>query len=215
MKTRVIVVTMLALLGACGAPRQQASAQGPQQQPQQQYGSLDQLLAPIALYPDQLLAQILLSAGDPAAVTKLDQWLKSMSKVKGTQLQDAALKAGFEPSFVALTLFPQVVDRMAADIKWTTLLGQAFTADKGAVFDSIQRLRHQAQSVGTLKSTPQQEVSTQTTSGGEQMIVIEPANPQVVYVPQYNTTTVYTQAPRPRLLSCRRTAPPMRPWLLD
>ena len=195
MKTRIIVVTMLALLGACGAPRQQASAQAPQQQPQQQYGSIDQLLAPIALYPDQLLAQILLSAGDPASVTKLDQWLKSMSKVKGTQLQDAALKAGFEPSFVALTLFPQVVERMAADIQWTTLLGQAFAADKGTVFDSIQRLRHQAQNVGTLKSSPQQEVSSQTTSAGEQVIVIEPANPQVVYVPQYNTTTVYTQAP--------------------
>jgi uncharacterized protein DUF3300 len=197
MKTHILVATTLTVLGACGTPQQQPSArlQSGQQASAQKYGSLDQLLAPIALYPDQLLAQILLSAGDPTQVTKLDQWLKSMSSAKATQLQDAALKAGFDPSFVALALFPQVVSKMAADIKWTTLLGQAFTANKGAVFESIQRLRHQAQNVGTLKDTPQQEVSTKTTSSGEEVIVIEPANPQVVYVPQYNTTTVYTQAP--------------------
>ncbi len=197
MKTRVIVVTMLALLGACGTSQQQASAppQSGQTSSAQQPGSLDRLLAPIALYPDALLAQILVSAGDPAQVMKLDQWLKSVSKVKGTQLQDAAVKAGFDPSFVALALFPQVVSKMATDIQWTTGLGQAFTADRGAVFESIQRLRKQAQKVGTLKDTPQQEVSTKTTSSGQEVIVIEPANPQVVYVPQYNTTTVYTQPP--------------------
>jgi hypothetical protein len=196
MKTR-IVIAAVTVLAACAAPHQEAqavhaqsaSAQG------QQYGSLDQLLAPVALYPDQLLAQILLCAGDPGQVTKLDQWLKDMSKVKGTQLQDAAVKAGFDASFVALSLFPQVVTKMASDLQWTTLLGQAFTADKGAVFNAIQKLRHQAQNVGTLKDTPQQDVSTKTTSSGENVIVIEPANPQVVYVPQYNTTTVYTQAP--------------------
>src|SRR4029453_37673 len=76
-----------------------------------------------------------------------------------------------------------------------TNLGVAFTSDRPAVFASIQRLRKQAHDVGTLKSTPQQEVATRTTSGGQEVIVIEPANPQVVYVPQYNTTTVYTQAP--------------------
>jgi uncharacterized membrane protein YgcG len=196
MKTR-LVIAAVTVLAACAAPRQEAQAHSPSASPrgQQQYGSLDQLIAPVALYPDQLLAQILLSAGDPAQVTKLDQWLKSMTKVKGTQLQDAAVKAGFDASFVALSLFPQVVTNMAADIQWTTMLGQAFAADKGAVFNTIQRLRHQAQNVGTLKDTPQQDVSTKTTSSGEDVIVIEPSNPQVVYVPQYNSTTVYTQAP--------------------
>lgn len=190
-KTILTVAVTVVMLGACEG-WEPTSAHG---QAGQQVGSLDQLPAPIALYPDQLLVQILLCASDPAKVTQLDKWLKAMKNVKATLLQDAALKAGFEPSYVALVLFPQVVATMATDIQWTTLLGQAFAADRSAVFASIQKLRHQAQNVGTLKDTPQQEVSTQTTSAGEQMIVIESANPQVVYVPQYNTTTVYTQAP--------------------
>ncbi len=192
MKTRLLVVAMLVVLGGCGTSREQAPAK---QQWPPQFGSLDQLLAPIALYPDQLLAQILISAGDPAQVMKLDQWLKRSTTVKGTQLQDAAVKAGFDASFVVLALFPQVVSKMAADIQWTTGLGQAFTADRSAVFDTIQRLRQQAKNVGTLRDTAQQDVSTKTASGGQEVIVIEPANPQVVYVPQYNPTIVYTQAP--------------------
>jgi hypothetical protein len=152
---------------------------------------LDRLVAPIALYPDQLLAHMLVCAQNPAKVTELNAFLKGMT-LKGTVLQDAAVTAGFEPSFVALVLFPQVVGTMAAQLDRTTRIGQAFTADRSAVFGSIQRLRKQAQTAGTLKSTPQQEVATQTTSGGEQVIVIEPTNPQVVYVPQYNAQTVYT-----------------------
>src|SRR5262249_21572938 len=101
----------------------------------------------------------------------------------------------FEPSFVAMALFPTTVEMMARMLDWTTELGQAFAKDKTAVFASIQRLRAQAREVGNLKTTPQQEVETRTTTSGEQVIVIEPANPQVVYVPQYNTTTVYTTAP--------------------
>ena len=81
---------------------------------------------------------------------------------------------------------------MAGDLDWTTRLGQAFSADRSAVFASIQRLRAKARDAGKLKSTPQQDVETRTTSSGEQVVVIEPANPQVVYVPQYNPQTVYT-----------------------
>ena len=145
--------------------------------------ALDQLLAPIALYPDQLLAQMLLCASNPGKMAALGEWLASQT-VKGTELQDAATKSGFEPSFVALVLFPQVVNAMAGDLDWTTRLGQAFTADRSAVFASIQRLRVKAQQAGKLKSTPQQDVETRTTSSGQQVVVIEPANPQVVYVPQ-------------------------------
>ena len=116
------------------------------------------------------------------------------SALKGSELQKAAEKAGFEPSFVALVPFPQVVDYMAGNLTWTSQLGGAFATDRGAVFDAIQRLRKQSQAAGNLKSSPQQTVETQTTKGGEQVIVIEPANPQVVYVPQYNPTVVYTQA---------------------
>ena len=154
---------------------------------------LDELLAPIALYPDPLLAQILLCSGDPSKVGELSAWLKQMSKVKGSALQEAAQKAGFEPSFVALAPFPQVVELMAGNLKWTSQLGGAFAVDRAAVFESIQRLRAKSQAAGNLKSTPQQTVETQTTRSGEQVIVIEPANPQVVYVPQYNPQVVYTQ----------------------
>jgi len=157
--------------------------------------ALDRLLAPVALYPDQLLGQILICSQNPGNVDALNLWLGKNPTVKGTELQDAVTRQGFDPSFVSLALFPQVLKMMADQLDWTTNLGVAFTADRSAVFASIQRLRKRASDVGTLKSTPQQEVETRTTSSGEQVIVIEPANPQVVYVPQYNTTTVYTQAP--------------------
>ena len=171
--------------------RHRRSPPRPQPSRPRRADALDRLLAPIALYPDQLLAQMLLCASNPGKVAALGEWLASQT-LKGTELQDAATKAGFEPSFVALVLFPQVVEAMAGDVDWTTRLGQAFTADRSAVFASIQRLRVKAQQAGKLKTTPQQEVETRTTSSGQQVVVIEPANPQVVYVPQYNPQTVYT-----------------------
>lgn len=192
MTTRLIAATV-ALFVACG-PTQDQIAAGAQAAPRPT-DTLDQLLAPIALYPDSLLAQMLMSATDPAKITELDTWLKANPTLKSTPLQDAAVKAGFEASFVALTLFPQVVAQMADQIAWTRVLGQSFTSDKSAVFASIQKLRLQAKNVGTLKSSPQQEVETKTTSAGQEVIVIEPTNPQIVYVPQYNTEVVYTQPP--------------------
>ena len=190
-----MIAAAVVLFVACGSPARNQTAQQPAVAAPLPTGTLDQLLAPIALYPDQLLAQILMSATNPSKVTELAKWLKSNANLKGTELQDAAVKAGFDASFVALALFPQVVSRMAEQIAWTRVLGQAFTSDRTAVFASIQKLRKQAQSVGTLKSTPQQEVETKKTSSGEQVIIIEPANPQIVYVPQYNTEVVYTQPP--------------------
>jgi uncharacterized protein DUF3300 len=200
MRTLVAVVTAVGLtVGSLAishglvvygsGPEAQSSKPAKSHTPEQ----LDKLLAPIALYPDSLLAQMLISAGNPGKVSALAEWMASHQGVKGTELQDAATKSGFEPSLVALVLFPQVVDYMASQIAWTTELGQAFTTNRSAVFDSIQRLRAQAQKVGTLKSTPQQQVETKTTSSGSNVIVIEPTNPQVVYVPQYNPTVVYTQ----------------------
>ena len=200
MRTLVAVITAFGLtlsslalshgLVAYGAgPEAQSSKPAKSHTPEQ----LDKLLAPVALYPDSLLAQMLISAGNPGKVSALAEWMASHQGVKGTELQDAATKSGFEPSFVALVLFPQVVDYMASQIAWTTELGQAFATNRSAVFDSIQRLRAQAQKVGTLKSTAQQQVETKTTSSGSNVIVIEPTNPQVVYVPQYNPTVVYTQ----------------------
>ena len=148
MTIRMIAATVM-LCVACGPPQGKAQAQTAEQP----NAALDQMLAPIALYPDPLLAQMLMSAADPAKVTELDKWLKSNQKLKGTQLQDAAVKAGFDASYVALVLFPQVVTYMAQNIPWTTSLGQWFTTNRNALFASIQRLRQQAQDVGTLKSS--------------------------------------------------------------
>jgi hypothetical protein len=155
---------------------------------------LDQLLAPVALYPDALLAQVLLCSGNARKVGELAAWLKKNPQLKGSELQQAVQGAGFEPSFVALAPFPQVVELMAGNLTWTSQLGGAFAVDQGAVFDSIQRLRKQSQAAGNLKSTPQQTVENRTVEGGQQVIVIEPANPQVIYVPVYNPQVVYTQA---------------------
>ena len=154
---------------------------------------LDRLLAPIALYPDALLAQMLLCAAKPAKVggaQRMDG--RESRRSRAAICRTRPTKSGFDQSFAAMVLFPDVVERMASQIDWTTRLGEAFAADRSAVFASIQRLRTKAQQAGKLKSTPQQDVETKTTSSGEQVIVIEPANPQVVYVPQYNPQTVYT-----------------------
>ncbi len=191
MKSRALAVIMVA------ATALTVGAQQPAQQPPAGTGippeTLDKLLGPIALYPDALVVQILMCAQSPYQVRQVSAWLKQHSDLKGSALQEAAQKEGFDSSFVAIVLFPQVLDMMAGQVDWTTQLGQAFSGDRNGVFDSIQRLRAQAQAVGNLKSTPQQEVQTQTTSSGQQVIVIQPANPQVVYVPQYNPQVVYVQ----------------------
>jgi hypothetical protein len=185
-KTVIVVVALFTLLPPAVATRAQAPASAE---------ALDRLLAPIALYPDQLLAQMLMAAQNPGSVEALRLWIDKNTTLKGSELQDAAVKQGFDASLVVLVLFPDVVKKMSDQLDWTTNIGVAFTTDRSAVFASIQRLRAQARNVGTLKSTPQQTVETKATSSGEQVIVIEPANPQVVYVPQYNATTVYTQPP--------------------
>ncbi|HET9362567.1 MAG TPA: DUF3300 domain-containing protein, partial [Vicinamibacterales bacterium] len=185
MTTRIIVGTLLLLSVACGGS---PKPQGPT-------GTLENLVAPIALYPDALLAQMLISATDPDKVVDLDMWLKANKNLKGTQLQDEAVRAGFDASYIALVLFPDVVANMASQIAWTRLLGQSFMSDRMGVMAAIQSLRQKAQNVGNLKTTPQQQVQTKTMETGENVIVIEPANPQVVYVPQYKPEVVYVQAP--------------------
>src|SRR5436190_1335717 len=130
MRTRMVAATLV-LFVACGPPREQG-ASPPQTSQQLPTATLDQLLAPIALYPDALLAQMLMSAQDPPKVAELDKWLKTNTTLKGSLLQDAAVKAGFDASFVALAVFPQVVAKMAEQIAWTVVLGRSFTADKTA-----------------------------------------------------------------------------------
>jgi hypothetical protein len=160
--------------------------------------ALDTLTGPIALYPDALVAQVLEASKDLAAVQKFAGWLKSNSALKGTELQDAAQKAGFAAPYIALAPFPQVVQTMVEKPDWTRQLGAAFTSDEQAVYQSIQRLRAAAMALGNLKTTPQQEIVTEASSTGQTVILVQPANPQVVYVPVYNTQVVYVQqAPPP------------------
>jgi hypothetical protein len=157
--------------------------------------ALDKLMGPIALYPDPLLAQVLACASSPQQVTEVSAWLKMQDKeLQGSKLQEAATTKVFDANFAAIVLFPDVLDTLAQNLPWTTEVGKAFVSDQKAVLASVQRLRKQAQTVGNLKTTPQQEVTVET-QDGQQVIVIEPANPQIVYVPVYNTQVVYTTPP--------------------
>jgi len=164
------------------------SAQTASVTPQQ----LDQLLAPVALYPDSLLAQITTASTNPQEILDVDNWLQKNPGLTGTALTDAAQQQGFDPAFIALTNFPQVLDMMAQNIDDYAAIGQAFLADQGAVTASIQRLRAQAYAAGALRSNSQQQVEVQQPAG-QRINVIQPANPQVVYVPVYNPTVVYVK----------------------
>lgn len=155
--------------------------------------TLDHLLAPIALYPDALLMQVLAASLNSQEVLDGGNWLLEHKSLEGTQLDSAAKAAGFGAAMTALFRFPDVVDLMCTQLDWTRQLGAAFNADQAGVLASVQRLRAKAQQYGTLKSTPQQTVVTQQ-DNGKQVIVIQPANPQVIYVPQYNPQTVYVSS---------------------
>ena len=156
--------------------------------------ALDEILAPIALYPDPLLAQVLAASTNSQEVLDAGNWLIDNQTLQGEALTKAASTAGFSPSVQALAQFPTVVDMMCRELDWTKQLGDAFSADQGAVLASVQRLRVQADEVGNLKSSPQMEVE-KTQQADKEVIVIKPADPQIVYVPQYNPTQVYTTPP--------------------
>src|SRR6516165_2019419 len=151
---------------------------------------LHSLVAPIALYPDALVAQILSAATFPDQVAVANYWLEQNKNLTGSALMQEVNKQSWEPSVKALTQFPSVLNNMAQNLSWTSQLGEAYHNQQSEVMAAVQALRAQAQSAGNLKSTPQQTVKTET-QGSQQVIVIQPTNPQVVYVPQYNPTVVY------------------------
>ena len=151
---------------------------------------LNSLVAPIALYPDALVAQILSASTYPDQVAAAEYWIGQNKNLTGSALMQAVNTQSWDPSVKALTQFPSVLSDMAQNISWTSQLGDAYHNQSQQVMAAIQTLRKQAQAAGNLKSTPQQTVTTQT-QGSTQVIVIQPANPQVVYVPQYNPTVVY------------------------
>ena len=193
-----LLVVLIVPQGLFAQQDKVAAPKQPLAKPSASDTALDTLTGPIALYPDALVSQILEASKDVAAVQKFAGWLKANSALKGTELQDAAQKAGFAAPYIALAPFPQVVQMLVEKPDWTKQLGAAFTNDEQAVYQSIQRLRAAAMALGNLKTTPQQAVVTDTSSTGQTIILVQPANPQVVYVPVYNTQTVYVQqAPPP------------------
>jgi len=151
---------------------------------------LDQLMAPVALYPDSLLSQILMGATYPDDVAAAAKWSAAHTSESGDQAVKAVEGESWDPSVKSLVAFPSVMDMMGRQPDWVKSVGDAFLAQPDAVMDSVQRLRVQAQKAGNLKSTPQQKVTSSTTND-KTVVVIEPADPQVVYVPSYNPTVVY------------------------
>ncbi len=196
---RVIAIAAVALLssGPTAALAQQAEPQvmktttDTQQAPKMPNDQLDSLVAPIALFPDQLLSQTLVASTYPLEIIQLQQWLDKNKNLKDKALASAVQKQNWDPSIQAMAAFPEVVKRLADDIQWTTDLGNAFLAQESDVMDAVQRMRAKAQSKGTLKTSAQQKVETQTVEGGKQVIVVQQANPEVVYVPSYDPVVVY------------------------
>ncbi len=156
---------------------------------------LDSLVAPIGLYPDSLLSQTLVASTYPLEIIQLQQWLDKNQNLATDQkrLAEAVAKQPWDPSIQAMAALPDVVKRLADDIQWTTDLGNAFLAQQSDVMDAIQRMRKKAQDKGSLTSNAQQNVEVQTVES-KQVIVIEQANPEVVYVPSYDPVYVYGPA---------------------
>jgi hypothetical protein len=190
----VAILCALALLPgdrmvyAQAAPQQGASSG--QDAPKIPNDQLDSLVAPIALYPDPLLSQVLVASTYPLEIIQLQQWMAQHKDLKGDALTTAVQKEDWDPSIQAMSVLPDAVKQLADNIKWTTDLGNAFLAQQADVMDAVQRMRMKAKNAGNLKSTEQQKVEVQTVES-KTVVVIQQANPQIVYVPSYNPVVVY------------------------
>ena len=174
-----VVFSSMSIMTGCKSaeptPQQsQAAAPAPSApaSPPPQQISVDDLVAPIALYPDQLLAQILTASTNAQEVLDGGNWLLQNQNLKGDALTNAAKQAGFSPSMQYLMSFPQVVDNMCQQLDWTRELGQNFQADQKGVMDAVQRKRAQAQQTGNLKSSPQMKVETKKAENGQPYVEI-------------------------------------------
>lgn len=183
----VIGVAMLAV----GRVRVFAQMQTPMPPAQMPASTADvqQLVAPIALYPDELVAQILAASTYPTQIVQADRWLEQHSSLQGEQLAAAVDQQMWDPSVKALTEFPSVVSNMDKNLSWTTSLGEAYMNDQQDVLDAVQVMRQRAEDAGNLQTTPQQRVTTEGST-----IVIEPAVADTCYVPVYDPWVVYGAA---------------------
>jgi Protein of unknown function (DUF3300) len=189
MRPKPLMALLLALLivalPASIAQQPSAPAASP---PSQQ--DLDQLLAPIALYPDALIAQMLMAATYPLEIVEAARWASANPNVKDQALEDAMAQQSWDPSVKGLVSVPQVLQHMSENLSWTQKLGDAMLADQNAVMATVQNLRAKAQAAGNLKSTPEQTVKTEMQET-RTVYIIQSPQPQVVYVPTYNPYTVY------------------------
>jgi len=157
---------------------------------------LDALVAPIAIFPDEMLSQTLVAATYPLEIMQLQQWLEKNKGLKDQALVDAVSKQPWDPSIQAMAALPDLAKRLSDDIQWTTDLGNAFLAQQGDVMDAVQRMRAKAKGTGALASNEYQNVQTEMVDN-KNVIVVEQSNPEVVYVPQYNPAAVYGAAAYP------------------
>lgn len=172
------------------SPAPAAAGAGASASPSFTQQELDQLLAPIALYPDALLAQILMASTYPLEVVQAARWVNSNPKLTGGALEDALAKQPWDPAVKSLTAVPNVLQQMNDQLEWTQKLGDAFLAQQQAVMDTVQVLRAKAHVAGNLKTTEQQVVTTKV-QDTQTIYVVESAKPEVVYVPTYNPAVAY------------------------
>ena len=202
------VVVLLAGLGSCSPPESVETVPTPpvaptsEGAPSSQREELEQLVAPVALYPDALLAQIFMASTYPLEVVEAARWVGAHPQVTGAQLEAEMQQQSWDPSVKSLTAFPQVLTMMNDKLDWTQKLGDAFLAQQKDVMDAVQRLRAKAQAQGNLHSTKEQQVvvepaPAQTATTTPTIIQIEPTDPQVVYVPIYDPGVVYGPWPYP------------------
>ena len=183
---RNLILILVLLLLAPGGLRAQEATTGQLLDPAQ----LDQLLAPIALYPDALLSQTLMASTYPLEIVQAARWTQANSSLKGDKAVQAVSNETWDVSVKSLVAFPEVLAMMNDNLDWTQNLGDAFLAQQKDVLDSVQRLRNQAYEAGNLKSGEQQTIVVEQ-APQQTIIKVEPADPQVIYVPTYNPTVVY------------------------
>lgn len=152
---------------------------------------LDSLVAPIALYPDPLLSQTLVASTYPLEIIQLQQWMQRNQELKDQALVDAVQQQNWDPSIQSMVAVPEVVERLAGNIQWSTELGNAFLSQPDDVLDSVQNMRFKAQEKNVLVGSAEQTVEVQTVETGEKVIIIEQADPKIVYVPSYDPVVVY------------------------
>ncbi|MBP1751526.1 MAG: hypothetical protein H6Q57_362 [Geobacteraceae bacterium] len=185
---KLVAIALILLLSLPAAP----FAQEPQGKTSFSQAELEQILAPIALYPDDVLAQILIASTYPLEIVQADRWAKQNKGLTGNALTAALEKQPWDPSVKSLVNFPDVLSMMSEKIDLTQKVGDAFLAQQQDVMKAVQSLRAKAQASGNLNSTKEQKVIVE-----KETIIIQPASPQVVYVPAYNPTVVYGTWPYP------------------